>query len=262
MFQLLLSFFLVGSAYGAEIQTVKTVAGEMHTGYLGIGDIDALDYLPLKTDNQTLPDSFDWRTVEGIVTKPKNQGQCGSCVSFATMGMLESAAAIHGQTGLDLSEQNMLDCRSGDAFGCNGAYLSAAGYTTNGVSGEEIYPYKGRRGRCQSLEKAAKSEKAVIIGSPGRRPTADQIKKALIDYGPLMVSVYAGGSGWSGRTGRVTSCRRTSSSNHAILLVGYNKDGWIFKNSWGTSWGAKGFSEIGYGCDGFGSEAVALLLDK
>jgi hypothetical protein len=33
-------------------------------------------------------------------------------------------------------------------------------------------------------------------------------------------------------------------ANHAILLVGYNSTHWFIKNSWGTSWGNKGFGYI------------------
>lgn len=261
MFVAFLSFLITGNLFAADIQQVETVDGMKSTGYLGEGP-DTLDYLPQRVDPSELPESFDWRTIEGIVTPVKNQAACGSCVSFATMGMFESALAIHSsRKGLNLSEQNMLDCRTGDAFGCNGAYLSAAAFTEGGVSSEELYPYTGRRGRCQALEKVAKSQKAVKLGARGRKPTVEEIKKALIDYGPLMVSAYASGSGWSGRTGRVTSCRKTSSTNHAVLLTGFGKNGWIFKNSWGTSWASQGFSEIGYNCDGFGSEAVALLVE-
>lgn len=259
MFYALLSLLFVGTVEAAEI---STVAGVKATGYLGLGDKNALAYKPLSADDDELPESFDWRTIDGVMTSVKDQGNCGSCVSFATMGMLEAAQAIFGdKANLNLSEQNMLDCRSGDAFGCNGAYLSAAAFTLNGVSSEMDYPYRGRRERCKALDKVAKSSQVFLLGEPNRKPTRQELKKALIEYGPFMVSAYAGGSGWSGKTGKVTSCRRTSSTNHAILLVGYNKDGWIFKNSWGKTWGDQGYSWIGYGCDGFGTEAAALVVD-
>jgi C1A family cysteine protease len=29
--------------------------------------------------------------------------------------------------------------------------------------------------------------------------------------------------------------------NHAVLLVGYTKDAWIIKNSWGVGWGDRGY---------------------
>ena len=63
----------------------------------------------------------------GIVTSAKNQGSCGSCAAFATAGAIETCFAKAGSklSGLDLSEQQLVDCNYGnDANGCNGAGLA------------------------------------------------------------------------------------------------------------------------------------------
>jgi hypothetical protein len=36
------------------------------------------------------------------------------------------------------------------------------------------------------------------------------------------------------------------SQGHAITIVGYNRDGFIIKNSWGKSWGDKGYATVSY----------------
>jgi hypothetical protein len=35
-------------------------------------------------------------------------------------------------------------------------------------------------------------------------------------------------------------------AGHAITIVGYNKDGFIIKNSWGKDWGDKGYATVSY----------------
>ena len=52
----------------------------------------------------TLPDRWDWRDF-GVVTPPKSQGQCGSCWSFSTAGVMESHYLLkYGGAARNLSE--------------------------------------------------------------------------------------------------------------------------------------------------------------
>lgn len=54
----------------------------------------------------------------------------------------------------------------------------------------------------------------------------------------------------------------TKRGGHAICIVGYNSDGFIVRNSWGTQWGDNGFgyASPAYINDGFYSEAYGITL--
>ena len=61
-----------------------------------------------------LPESWDWRNVQGVnyVSPVRNQESCGSCYSFASMGMLEARIRIltnNSQTPI-LSPQEVVSC--------------------------------------------------------------------------------------------------------------------------------------------------------
>lgn len=74
--------------------------------------------------------------------------------------------------------------------------------------------------------------------------TDAQLQQFLTDYGPISVGVYAGQPGFTqaGASGSVTC--PSGPIDHAVLLVGYNSTHWIIKNSWGTSWGDKGYGYV------------------
>jgi C1A family cysteine protease len=77
----------------------------------------------LKADRnvKAAPASFDWRT-KGAVTPVKDQQGCGSCWAFAGVGAIESFNFIKNKKLTVLSEQNGVDCATGDygGFGCEG----------------------------------------------------------------------------------------------------------------------------------------------
>lgn len=63
----------------------------------------------------------------------------------------------------------------------------------------------------------------------------------LLQVQPVGVAVAS--SGWSSYQSGVAICR-SSTIDHAVVIVGYTPDYWIIKNSWGASWGESGYMRI------------------
>ena len=208
-----------------------------------------------------LPATFDWRT-SGIVTPVRDQGSCGGCWAFGTVGVMESALGLSGTPNIDLSEQFLISCNN-SGWSCNGG-LTAHAYHYNslgksqtalGAVLESAKPYTATNGTCTTAysHPYKLSGWQFITPTEFDMPTVDQIKAAISTYGPITAGVCAG-SGWNSYTGGVFSTDETSqcsgSTNHQIILVGWDDNGgngyWILRNSWGPSWGIGGYMYITY----------------
>ncbi|CAL1540039.1 unnamed protein product [Lymnaea stagnalis] len=193
-----------------------------------------------------LPDSVDWRT-KGAVTGVKDQGQCGSCWAFSTIGSVEGQHFKATGSLVSLSESNLVDCSTAN-MGCNGGWVEKAlQYIINnrGIDTESSYPYRAQQSSCRfsSSNVGAKisSYTKVIRGSE------DDLQKAVALVGPVSVAIDANQRSFQLYKGGVynePACT-TSQLDHAVLVVGYgtsgNQDYWTVKNSWGTTWGQSGY---------------------
>ena len=127
------------------------------------------------------------------VSDVRNQGGCGSCYAFSSMGMLESRVNImtNNTRRHVFSTQDIVSC-SPLSQGCEGGfpYLVAGRYAKDyGVVEEECNPYIGKDGSC-STKHCAKhySSGYNYVGGYYGGCSEDAMKQALVENGPLSVS--------------------------------------------------------------------------
>jgi len=192
----------------------------------------------------TAPDSLDW-VAQKKVSQIKDQGSCGSCWAFSTVGYLESLFLMRNQT-LDFSEQQLVDCdRASVDQGCNGGLMhTALNYVSkSGIERGTDYPYRGVNQQCK-YDQTKVSLKTVGNIKCFENLSDDAIIE-LLQQGPVSIAVDAT-SFQTYRSG-ILKCNGYQ-MNHAVLLVGYGVENgqkfWKIKNSWGTNWGEQGYVRV------------------
>ncbi|XP_072399502.1 cathepsin L-like proteinase [Diabrotica undecimpunctata] len=193
--------------------------------------------------NVNLPSSVDWRN-EGAVLPVREQGFCGSCWAFSTVGALEGQAAIHKQQKIPLSPQNLIDCSDNDGCG-GGDQVRAFQYVqTDGISSEADYPYI--EDDDQMCQKNVKKSITSLSGYKHLNPNEEDLISAIATVGPISVSAIS--NMWSLYAGGIYDNRDCGTRlNHALVAVGYAEEYILLKNSWGTDWGEDGYIKVARG---------------
>jgi cathepsin L len=197
-----------------------------------------------------LPESLDWRDQDGVMTPVKNQGACGSCWAFSAVETLESHLAIAtGEPAPHLSPQQVVACspnpdHCGGTGGCQGSTQPLAfNYTqTVGLSTEADYPYTGYSYGCQEakIKPCAQNDGYVQVKVNDYASHMEALQKGpvSISLAAMSLQLYGGGV--------LSYC--DCDMDHAVQLVGYGttgtKDYWLVRNSWGGSWGERGYVRI------------------
>ncbi|WP_295443585.1 C1 family peptidase [uncultured Thiodictyon sp.] len=205
------------------------------------------------------PASYDSRTA-GIVPAVRDQGSCGSCWAFGTVGIMEVALARAGTSSVDLSEQFLVSCNL-DRWSCADGGWNASKYhydtlgrsqSTIGAVLESAKPYTATDSACTTAYDHPYRASAwrFITGSEFTMPTVDQIKDAIMTHGAVSSAVCVD-NGWYSYSGSVYAGSGNvcgGGVNHEIVLVGWDDStqSWILRNSWGTNWGEHGYMRIRY----------------
>ncbi len=239
--------------------------GDLHR-YMGLR-LDGPQDVEFETNEtlevqEALPSQLDWRNKEGQnwVSPMKDQANCGSCVAFAAIGVLETQykiSSLFPSFNIKLSPQYLFSCGGGV---CEIGWQpeSAAGFLQKfGAPDESCMQYRsgstGENISCQ--ESCPDASKRAIKISSYQRPTwgfknINAVKKAL-QQGPVVTSlkVYKDFVAYSG--GVYKHASGPILGGHAISIVGYDdaKKAFIIRNSWGQDWGENGFGYVAYSDD-------------
>lgn len=224
--------------------------------YLGLHD-----YSTPNVRGAPVPDTVNWVTA-GAVTAVKDQGQCGSCWSFASTGSIEGAYYLAKKVLTPLSEEQLINCVNRGQFDCNtgGDMKEAFKYVikNKGLVSEAKYPYKAAdHQKCTYKPFSGKGTSpysATITGYKSVATNNEAALKSAAAAQPIAVAIDASHqsfqfykSGVYDEKDCCTNCQM-SDLDHGVLVVGYGtengKDYWLVKNSWNTSWGDKGYIKM------------------
>ena len=97
------------------------------------------------------PKEIDWRKTS-LLTKVKDQENCGSCWAFSSTSALETFLRKNNLKINRLSEQELVDC-SMENYGCNGGLMDKAFdycIENNGLHSNNNYPYSASDNECMN----------------------------------------------------------------------------------------------------------------
>lgn len=178
----------------------------------------------------------------------KNQRSVSSCVAHATAAILEVFNKTETGKFVPLST-NFIYGMQGIAFGRleSGMYLRDACKIVKEYGNATEYSIGGNieQPKCTEWLKEKLTDniydeaKNYKVASYAKCKTINDIKHALINYGPVLGSIKWYNK-YTFKDKVITFDKNVDYGYHAIMICGWNENGWICQNSWGRNWNDDG----------------------
>ncbi|CAN1810436.1 Senescence-specific cysteine protease SAG12 [Linum perenne] len=173
-----------------------------------------------------VPAVVDWRK-SGAVTGVKDQGACGCCWAFSAVAAIEGAIKLKTGKLLSLSEQELVDCDvDGVNSGCEGGLM------------DDAFKF------ILTNKKRSSSPVAKITGYEDVPKNNEHALMQAVAHQPVSVAIEGGGFMFQAYESGVFRGSCGTDLDHAVTAVGYGKEYWVLKNSWGADWGENGYMRI------------------
>jgi hypothetical protein len=183
-----------------------------------------------------------------------DQGTEGACTGFGLAAVINLLKFKAGQQDFRASTRMLYEMAKKhdewpgeryDGSSCRGAIR---GWHNMGVCRDTEWPYKASRADRELTIKRAIAARRNTLGAYYRlRAEIVDYHAALNEAGAIYVSANVHG-GWSdppprneGQLPRIEP-DPDRTGGHAFAIVGYDAEGFIVQNSWGTRWGHQGFA--------------------
>ena len=206
--------------------------------------VDKRDYT-IAAGASKLPDSYTIPYLPPV----KNQKAVSSCVAHATAVILEYFHKIETNQK-DAMSTDFIYGMQGVAYGrkSKGMYLRDACKIAKDYGDllkERLSTNTEQPECCEKLEQMMTDEikwsaATNRIKSYAKCDGIENIKHALVNYGPLLASVNWHKECEITEEGMVFMDYDSPHGRHAIVIYGYDKRGWLCQNSWGKSFAKDG----------------------
>lgn len=207
-----------------------------------ISPYDIRDYkLVCTLSAKELPESFELDSVT-----VKNQKSTGSCVAHACSSIVEYHNNRQQTTAEVFSTEFIYGYRPEGYYIGEGMYIRDALKTLQKVGDCPLAALKGNHDCPAAMEAVeAKLESLLPLADPHRISsyakinTTEEIKNALVTNGYVLISIpwY---KDYKLKNNIYTYSSDETIGYHALVIYGWNKDGWLVHNSWGKNWGDNG----------------------
>lgn len=210
---------------------------------------------------------IDWRNKDGVnyISSIKQQ-HYGTCGAFGLCAVIEAMLAIESNIfNVDLSEGDLFNCSShGENNTTAINYLRAlVDISINGITIDSQFPDSvafanwPTNGPLPCIISPERDAHAYTITSWAKVPeNVEALKEALLNVGPVLI-----GTNIVTIPGEPVPWYNVDEDyvfeslphylvglGHAMSIVGFSDEGryWIYKNSWGPTWGHNGFLKVSY----------------